>query len=34
MQATGLRAFVEGRSNELYQPSAAVLLTLLDTAPA
>ena len=34
MQATGLRAFVEGRSDELFQPSAAVLLTLLDTAPA
>ncbi len=30
MQASGLRSFVEGRSNEPYQPSAAVLTALLD----
>lgn len=30
MQASGLRAFVDGRSAELYQPSAAVLRTLLE----
>jgi aminoglycoside phosphotransferase (APT) family kinase protein len=29
MQVSGLRAFVEGRSDELYQPSAAVLDQLL-----
>lgn len=31
MQVSGLRSFVEGRSEELYQPSAAVLTALLDT---
>lgn len=31
MQVSGLRSFVEGRSDELYQPSAAVLTNLLDT---
>ena len=31
MQVSGLRSFVEGRSDELYQPSAAVLVELLDT---
>jgi aminoglycoside phosphotransferase (APT) family kinase protein len=30
MQVSGLRSFVEGRSDELYQPSAAVLVELLD----
>lgn len=30
MQVSGLRSFVEGRSDELYQPSAAVLTELLD----
>ena len=34
MQASGLRSFVEGRSNDLYQPSAAVLTTLLDLVGA
>ena len=30
MQLSGLRAFVDGRSDELFQPSAPVLRTLLD----
>jgi aminoglycoside phosphotransferase (APT) family kinase protein len=30
MQASGLRSFVEGRADELYQPSAAVLTALLE----
>ena len=30
MQVSGLRSFVEGRSEELYQPTAAVLTALLD----
>jgi aminoglycoside phosphotransferase (APT) family kinase protein len=30
MQASGLRAFVEGRSDDFYQPSAPVLHVLLD----
>lgn len=30
MQASGLRSFVEGRSDEMYLPTAAVLGTLLD----
>ncbi len=31
MQLSGLRSFVEGRSDELYRPTAAVLGHLLDT---
>jgi aminoglycoside phosphotransferase (APT) family kinase protein len=34
MQASGLRSFVDGRSDELYQPSAAVLRTLLELLAA
>lgn len=34
MQVSGLRSFVEGRSRELYQPTAAVLLSLLDAVAA
>jgi len=30
MQVSGLRSFVENRSDVLYQPTAEVLLTLLD----
>lgn len=30
MQCSGLRSYVEGRCDELYQPTAAVLRTLLD----
>lgn len=30
MQVSGLRSYVEGRADELYQPTAAVLLALLD----
>jgi aminoglycoside phosphotransferase (APT) family kinase protein len=30
MQVSGLRSYVEGRSDELYQPTAPVLRTLLD----
>ncbi len=30
MQVSGLRSFIEGRSDELYQPSAAVLTNLLE----
>jgi aminoglycoside phosphotransferase (APT) family kinase protein len=34
MQSSGLRSFVEGRSDDLYQPTAAVLGTLLDLIEA
>jgi len=34
MQVSGLRSYVEGRCDELYQPTAAVLRTLLDLAGA
>ena len=34
MQQSGLRAFVEGRSDELFAPSAAVLHQLLDAVAA
>ncbi|MFN0029885.1 MAG: phosphotransferase family protein [Acidimicrobiales bacterium] len=30
MQVSGLRSYIEGRADELYQPTAAVLLALLD----
>ncbi len=30
MQVSGLRSYIEGRADELYQPTAAVLLVLLD----
>lgn len=30
MQSSGLKSFVEGRSDELYQPTAEVLTTILD----
>ena len=34
MQASGLRSYVEGRADELYQPSADVLRTLLELTEA
>lgn len=34
MQASGLRSFVEGRSDDLYLPSAAVLGTIMDLVGA